>query len=69
MTNYIHKVQLKYIEVALASSSSEGWDWGVVFLFVSGQAVQNYLRFQNTHICRHSIRVGFAELFLCPIGF
>lgn len=42
---------------------------GVGFLFVSGQGMQNYLELQNAHICRHSIRVGFAKMFLCPIGF
>lgn len=48
----------------------------VVFLFVSGQAMQNYLEPPYTHIdlildCQpvYSIRAGFAKLFLCPIGF
>lgn len=77
MTNYIYKVQLKCIEVDLANSSTEGCDCGCGFLFVSGQAVQNYVELQNTHIYRHilgcqpaySIRAGFAKLFLCSIGF
>lgn len=75
MTTYINKVQLKYIEVDLANSSSE-CDCGCGFLFVSGQAMQNYLEPPYTHIdhildCQpvYSVRAGFAELFLCPIGF
>lgn len=48
----------------------------VVFLFVSGQAMQNYLEPPYTHIdlvldCQpvKSIRAGFSKLFLCSIGF
>lgn len=72
MTTYINKVQLKYIEVDMANSSSE-LIVDVVFLFVSGQAMQNYLEPPYTHIvlildCQpvYSIRAGFAKLFLCP---